>query len=569
MCVPSCKRLILKITLGENETHRTTCNSIWDESESKVSYDLLVDLVTKYAFPTHNATGLPKDYEVVVTYVDEDGDKVNISSDVELNDAVEQFVSCKPPVLRIKAELNCKEDLNLHSLASDQFPIKTDGIGNLSDAESFFGSIKASLPRKSQECISSHHPVASALSESSTKDEAFADNHISATTIELCSQLICQIMYAIVSEGINGTNAKKDIFDEEIPSDFDACQKDISRFANGDVGFVPEELDCDRHLQKCCRRRFDVVVAPSTSHHTKKQRERMHKTCKDRLRLAELLETVGDCARRCGINLNHNKYSRMLDIGVPMAAVEHALHTDMLQGSGKVNSGFYPTHNNDEIPIKYFKMLKLGVPPLAVKNAMRRDGFDPTTLESNKLSASPTSYEGARKSSCCPLKEDIWHAKYFKKLPVKKTMNSKRGNRRTLKSKPPPKVTDVVEGSNKRSSNEEKAAKALVTLQAQSASMKRQETLGPNTNQTEGVKADDIPFNNSNPPDVCLDQLGQDDATSTLLKKWEVELMQLHEMGFSDNKHLVNVLENLEAARMEAGVTSDLSMEDVISHVFL
>jgi len=295
----------------------------------------------------------------------------------------------------------------------------------------------------------------------------------------------------------------------------------------------------------------------------------MHRTCKDRLRLAELLETVGDCARRCGINLNHNKYSRMLDIGVPMAAVEHALHTDMLQGSGKVNSGFYPTHNNDEIPIKYFKMLKLGVPPLAVKNAMRRDGFDPTTLESNKLSASPTSYEGARKSSCCPLKEDIWHATYFKKLPVKKTMNSKRGNRRTLKSKPPPKVTDVVEGSNKRSSNEEKAAKALVTLQAQSASMKRQETLGPNTNQTEGVKADDIPFNNSNPPDVCLDQLGQDDATSTLLKKWEVELMQLHEMGFSDNKHLVNVLENLEAARMEAGVTSDLSMEDVISHVFL
>ncbi|KAL9187572.1 hypothetical protein ACHAXT_001675 [Thalassiosira profunda] len=87
------------------------------------------------------------------------------------------------------------------------------------------------------------------------------------------------------------------------------------------------------------------------------------------------------------------KYFKMLKVGMPLPAVQHAMKRDGLDPSVMDGDHDAPAPSadgggEDGVPLredpayaKYFKMLKLGLPLGAVKNALERDGLDPAILD--------------------------------------------------------------------------------------------------------------------------------------------------------------------------------------------
>eukprot|EP00957_Ditylum_brightwellii_P055990 4243232-Ditylum_brightwellii.AAC.1 len=81
------------------------------------------------------------------------------------------------------------------------------------------------------------------------------------------------------------------------------------------------------------------------------------------------------------------KYFKMLKVGMPMGAVQHAMQRDGLDPSVMDGDHNKPAGStgvplkDDPAYAKYFKMLKVGMPMGAVQNAMQRDGVDPTIMD--------------------------------------------------------------------------------------------------------------------------------------------------------------------------------------------
>ncbi|KAL7553233.1 hypothetical protein ACHAWF_017316 [Thalassiosira exigua] len=85
------------------------------------------------------------------------------------------------------------------------------------------------------------------------------------------------------------------------------------------------------------------------------------------------------------------KYFKMLKVGMPLPAVQHAMTRDGLDPSVMDGDHSAPVPEpkppggvplkRDPAYAKYFKMLKLGLPMGAVKNAMERDGLDPAIMD--------------------------------------------------------------------------------------------------------------------------------------------------------------------------------------------
>lgn len=95
---------VLKLELGENGgTRRIAIKKLWDTSTSTVSYQRLVSMALKYQSITSDIP--PEEYHVAVTYTDEDGDCITISTDDELAEAFEQYVDKVPPILRAHASV--------------------------------------------------------------------------------------------------------------------------------------------------------------------------------------------------------------------------------------------------------------------------------------------------------------------------------------------------------------------------------------------------------------------------------------------------------------------------------
>eukprot|EP00568_Trieres_chinensis_P005705 CAMPEP_0183290578 /NCGR_PEP_ID=MMETSP0160_2-20130417/206_1 /TAXON_ID=2839 ORGANISM="Odontella Sinensis, Strain Grunow 1884" /NCGR_SAMPLE_ID=MMETSP0160_2 /ASSEMBLY_ACC=CAM_ASM_000250 /LENGTH=748 /DNA_ID=CAMNT_0025451209 /DNA_START=98 /DNA_END=2344 /DNA_ORIENTATION=+ len=94
---------VLKLRLdGNGGTRRVAFARLWDDSKLTVTYERLRTLAIEYSCPD-GAPRPDENYEVVVTYLDEDGDTITISTDEELTEAFLQFVDQQPPVLRASA----------------------------------------------------------------------------------------------------------------------------------------------------------------------------------------------------------------------------------------------------------------------------------------------------------------------------------------------------------------------------------------------------------------------------------------------------------------------------------
>jgi hypothetical protein len=102
-------KCIIKLQIGvDGPVRRLDLQRLYESSESSsVSYHRLKLRAISYAFPRSKGA-MYKKFDVVTTYVDEDGDVITISTDEEFAEACAQFVNEKPPVLRVNAVVTRK-----------------------------------------------------------------------------------------------------------------------------------------------------------------------------------------------------------------------------------------------------------------------------------------------------------------------------------------------------------------------------------------------------------------------------------------------------------------------------
>ena len=100
--------------LGSSQLRRVRLPRIID-GEGQINFDELVGLVVTFVFPEEqNNDDRRNGYQVKLTYLDSDEDRVTIGSSDELLDAVEQFAG--KGVLRIQAEVKRKESVERKTL---------------------------------------------------------------------------------------------------------------------------------------------------------------------------------------------------------------------------------------------------------------------------------------------------------------------------------------------------------------------------------------------------------------------------------------------------------------------
>jgi len=97
---------VLKLDLGsEGGIRRISLAKLWDPDTSRVSYQRLSEMALQYSNLSDS-----KLHHVAVTYYDEDGDIITISTDDELTDAFEQFSTRIPPIVRAKASFQVEKN---------------------------------------------------------------------------------------------------------------------------------------------------------------------------------------------------------------------------------------------------------------------------------------------------------------------------------------------------------------------------------------------------------------------------------------------------------------------------
>ena len=89
---------------------RINFSRLWSPATQTVSYSKLVGLAREYSASSSATTKADDDADVTITYLDEDGDTITISTDEELGEAFLQFVDKVPPVLRASATVNAKHE---------------------------------------------------------------------------------------------------------------------------------------------------------------------------------------------------------------------------------------------------------------------------------------------------------------------------------------------------------------------------------------------------------------------------------------------------------------------------
>ena len=101
---------IVLISFLTGGIRRINFSRLWSPATQTVSYSKLVGLTREYSASSSAPTKADDDADVTITYLDEDGDTITISTDEELGEAYLQFVDKVPPVLRASATVNAKHE---------------------------------------------------------------------------------------------------------------------------------------------------------------------------------------------------------------------------------------------------------------------------------------------------------------------------------------------------------------------------------------------------------------------------------------------------------------------------
>lgn len=266
---------VLKLDLGDKGgIRRIALVKLWDPTNSRVSYQRLSEMALEYSSLSDS-----KLHRVTVTYTDEDGDTITISTDDELTDAFEQFATRVPPIVRAKASFQVEKDSKKivkelkQAISAVGEMAKGDEakVGQIQDVlESFLTILnqtddsssinvegmkqrkkycrKESRPRNRYN-LSYLKPDATSKGKEAVKDED--------ETPKKCSNILP--VKADLDKGfIHGRHTCDACLVTPIIGiryhalnlpDHDLCEKCVLTQTNIDIIFEPTELERDRHLQ--------------------------------------------------------------------------------------------------------------------------------------------------------------------------------------------------------------------------------------------------------------------------------------------------------------------------------
>mmetsp|Transcript_28335 Transcript_28335/g.58858 ORF Transcript_28335/g.58858 Transcript_28335/m.58858 type:complete len:834 (+) Transcript_28335:345-2846(+) len=216
--------LKLKIDGGtDSQTRRLNVADLWDSSNSTLSFAKLIGIASDFAFNSRPAEKLEK---VKVTYIDEDGDKITMSSDEELMEAFRQTLKKFPArVFRINATFP-KEQATPKAPPVEAKKVEEKRV----DAPSKHEETKclAQRPQRGVRCVIKGKGVDVS---SQVYDEKFFIH--ARHTCDGCSKT------PIIGTRYHAT---------KIP-DFDLCETCFKEYKGEDLDFKPEIFDRDRPMQ--------------------------------------------------------------------------------------------------------------------------------------------------------------------------------------------------------------------------------------------------------------------------------------------------------------------------------
>ncbi len=283
---------VLKLKILEEGTRRIPLSNIWDVYG--VSYSRLVDLVLRYSSSLQKSDV----HRIIITYTDEDGDVITISSDQELEDAFLQFADKVPSVVRATVSIDSSaKGIASTTQANDQSNLALEErvcrleekvAKMLMQVHDKTDNDQERVDGKGQKEDHVPHvqgaPYNPCKSDSAVKTVATKAVQVKPNTISKATGTNHQEAKKSKDEkgSKNVKNAKVfslDCFDPEFMHgrhtcdgcfttpivgyrfhavnlpDYDLCYKCFKNYQGSDVFFQPEELERDRQLQNRWRTR--------------------------------------------------------------------------------------------------------------------------------------------------------------------------------------------------------------------------------------------------------------------------------------------------------------------------
>ena len=215
--------LKLKIEFGDEEaqTRRIKVSDLWDSSESQLSFDKLISIAQDLAvIDGSDDARFNWNQKLRVTYIDEDGDKINISSNEELMDAFLQTTKKQPfrpfriTVTSAGTNPNDKKQIDASTSVRVTKPIATVRMMN----------------PKVRACRKRFEEPKGGVTEQVVASDAFIH---ARHTCDVCQKT------PIVGTRYHATKIH----------DFDLCEACHNAYEGEDLAFVPEVLVRDVRMQ--------------------------------------------------------------------------------------------------------------------------------------------------------------------------------------------------------------------------------------------------------------------------------------------------------------------------------
>jgi hypothetical protein len=530
---------VIKIHLSENgTTRRIRINKLRENNlkHQPFSFSKLDSLVRHYS-------GLPADQNVpiVVTYIDEDGDRITISSDEELAEAFEQVMDKTPPVIHAYAKIEddkVKTQTKADSIYHRIHTLESQVAHMSQQIEVLAKSEKEAVP--SQEAIPSQK--VESCPEISTTEQAedpetqvHSDAPESAPTSEdspkfnldcydpnfIHGRHTCDGCYTTPVIGYRYTATN-------LP-DYDLCQKCFKKYKGTEIRFQPEQLERDEHLQRRWKARTQ----------RRKNAQDQMKQCKRGPCQRPVQEIVQQAAsHHVDHSLTEAIRRSLLDIENAKKAQEEKKESDSVSTPKQV--GTQTETSKEEVSTN----LPTPDPPEDVKPEEESgDKIADTKAEMNDPPAQVVFHSNSGNDD-----DNLSE-------PGQEIINGDEDDASAAKSEHSGSNWQVVDEDGQVS--DEMVARAAQML---GSALFQSDMASTDVHMT----TDSV---NSGLTSVPTITTTKSEVAPILLQRWAEELGQLHELGFVDDNANVNALGHLEAANM--GVDSDepIKINAVVEHL--
>lgn len=502
----------------------------------------------------HQYNGTTEPAPVTITYNDEDGDTITVSSTEELAEAFAQFADKSPPVVHAFAKFDCEkvdsqvntdslkkrvqlleQQVNAMSKQIRTLTIDSEG-GSEEQMTPTQPAVTETAPKEETEVKATPKPTATepAPSVDVPKElnlECFDPNFIHGRhTCDGC------FTTPILGHRFTATN---------LP-DYDLCHKCFKKYKGADILFQPEQLDRDTHLQ----RRWQDRRLKRVNGHRRQHMKEQHGQC-----LRELVK---------------NTATQHVD-----EALNEAIRLSLIEESKKTSAAATESKNEVDSTSSNVTPKQVGTQTDAPKKEANDDSHSTDTPKAVSSAPEENMINEDIEVTVPPLKVVCPQVPVFE-LEINKPQLEQSSLPSTDEenlSQPGEKIIDGDEDDASEAKSDGSSSNWQVVdedgllsdeMVAQATQMLGSALFQSDMASTDvHMTTDSVSSGLTSVPTIT----SKSEISAVLLQRWEKELRQLHEFGFLDDHANVDALGHLEAANM--GVDSDdpIKINTVVDHL--